>query len=100
MISAEPALAGDAVAKGETRKVAGMRWWQPVVGGAIAAGVAAMSVLWIRAEAPVGESTLVADNAGRECRGRHARSAVADNSAPESYVVPASCGANPHRAVG
>jgi negative regulator of sigma E activity len=61
-ISAEPALVADAVAQGGVRKVAGMRWWQPVAGGAIAAGVAAMSVLWIRAQAPVGGESLVADN--------------------------------------
>src|SRR5688572_25073317 len=42
VISAEPALTGESVAKGEGRRVGGMRWWQPVVGGAIAAGVAAM----------------------------------------------------------
>src|ERR1700755_601481 len=29
VISAEPALSAEAVARGGTRKVAGMRWWQP-----------------------------------------------------------------------
>jgi negative regulator of sigma E activity len=84
VISAEPALAADAVAQGGVRKVAGMRWWQPVAGGAIAAGVAAMSVLWIRAQAPVGGETLVADNTAAAIT-----ETVADNSAPASYVVPA-----------
>src|SRR5262245_12254354 len=63
VISAEPALTAEAVARGGVRKAAGMRWWQPVAGGAIAAGVAAMSVLWIRQQAPVGGETFLADNA-------------------------------------
>jgi len=89
-ISAEPALAAEAVAQGGSRKLSGMRWWQPVAGGAIAAGVAAMSVLWIRAQAPVGAESLVADNAAAPMvvsdtiRGG---SALDDTS--ESYVVPA-----------
>src|SRR5262249_31940705 len=85
-ISAEPALAADAVAQGGVRKVAGMRWWQPVAGGAIAAGVAAMSVLWIRAQAPVGGEIPVAQNAAAPAA---LTQVVADNTAPESYVVPA-----------
>jgi sigma-E factor negative regulatory protein RseA len=85
-ISSEPALAADAVAQSGGRKVAGMRWWQPVAGGAIAAGVAAMSVLWIRAQAPVGGESLVAENAAAPAAFTQV---VADNSAPESYVVPA-----------
>jgi len=86
VISAEPALAADAVAQGGVRKAAGMRWWQPVAGGAIAAGVAALSVLWIRAQAPLGGETLVADNAAAPTA---MTQTVADNSAPGSYVVPA-----------
>lgn len=86
VISSEPALTGESVAGGEKRLVSGMRWWQPVAGGAIAAGVAAMSVLWIRANDPVGGEALIAQNAGAE-------SAVIQpepTSAPSSYVVPAS----------
>jgi negative regulator of sigma E activity len=86
VISAEPALSADSVAQGGVRKVAGMRWWQPVAGGAIAAGVAAMSVLWIRSQAPVGGETLVADNAAAPVA---ISQPVADSSAPVGYVVPA-----------
>ena len=86
VISAEPALAVETVAQGGVRKVAGMRWWQPVAGGAIAAGVAAMSVLWIRAQAPVGGESLVAENVAAPPAFTQV---VADNSASESYVVPA-----------
>ena len=88
-LSTEPALAGESVARGEKGKGTGIRWWQPVVGGAIAAGVAAMSVLWIRAEGPVGEGALVAQNLAPSATVIQAQTAVADNSAPETYVVPA-----------
>jgi negative regulator of sigma E activity len=89
-ISAEPALATDAVAQGGVRKVSGMRWWQPVAGGAIAAGVAAMSVLWIRAQAPVGGESLVAQNAAAPAAlTQSVAQRVSDDSASESYVVPA-----------
>ena len=86
VISAEPALSADSVAQSGVRKAAGMRWWQPVAGGAIAAGVAAMSVLWIRSQAPVGGETLVADNAAAPAA---ISQPVADTSAPVGYVVPA-----------
>jgi len=84
VISAEPALTGDSVAKGEGGKRGSIRWWQPVLGGAIAAGVAAMSVLWIRAEAPVGGDALLAQNAPAAVI-----QAQQDTSEPDSYVVPA-----------
>jgi negative regulator of sigma E activity len=94
VISAEPALAGESVVAARSRKASGMRWWQPVAGGAIAAGVAALSVLWIRAQAPVGDDVLVAQNVvapsslSQTIRGQGNLPQV-DNSAPESYVVPA-----------
>jgi sigma-E factor negative regulatory protein RseA len=61
-ISAEPVLEGASVAEGKARRAGSFRWWQPVAGGAIAAGVAAMSVLWIRSQAPIGNSDVVAQN--------------------------------------
>jgi sigma-E factor negative regulatory protein RseA len=85
VISAEPALTGESVVKGESGRGGGMRWWQPVAGGAIAAGVAAMSVMWIRAQAPVGESVMIAQNSPAAV----IASPQADTPA-ESYVVPAS----------
>lgn len=87
-ISAEPALAADAVARGGVRKAAGMRWWQPVAGGAIAAGVAAMSVLWIRAQAPVGGETFLAENVAAPATLTQTV-AQRDDGVSESYVVPA-----------
>ena len=82
-ISAEPALEGAAVAEGKARAAGGFRWWQPVAGGAIAAGVAAMSVMWVRSQAPVGSETLVADNAAPTT----VVSQTVTPSAP-TYVVP------------
>src|SRR5215813_9808111 len=61
-ISAEPALEGNSVAAGGGRRAGAFRWWQPIAGGAIAAGVAAMSVLWVRSQAPIGSDDLVAQN--------------------------------------
>jgi len=85
VISAEPALTGESVVKGESGKRGAMRWWQPVAGGAIAAGVAAMSVMWIRAQAPVGETAGFAQNSPAVVT---ATQPQADAPAA-SYVVPA-----------
>jgi len=85
VISAEPALTGESVVKGESGRGRAMRWWQPVAGGAIAAGVAAMSVMWIRAQAPVGETAVFAQNSPAVVT---ATQPQADAPA-ESYVVPA-----------
>jgi sigma-E factor negative regulatory protein RseA len=94
VLSAEPALTG--VVAGETRKAAGMRWWQPVVGGAIAAGVAAMSVLWIRPDAPVGGEAQLADNAAASVVVSGPAIGAADTSAPDSFVVPTNVQRNPN----
>ncbi|HEV7715178.1 MAG TPA: sigma-E factor negative regulatory protein [Steroidobacteraceae bacterium] len=96
-ISAEPVLAGASVAEGRGRRGGSIRWWQPVVGGAIAAGVAAMSVLWIRSQAPVGDEALVAQNAApttlsaqtlARSSGGGAPGALDGGGKPDSYVVP------------
>jgi sigma-E factor negative regulatory protein RseA len=87
-ISAEPALAAETVAQSGVRKASGMRWWQPLAGGAIAAGVAAMSVMWIRAQAPVGGETILADNAAAPAAISQTVSSTEDDAAG-SYVVPA-----------
>ncbi|MEP7245150.1 MAG: sigma-E factor negative regulatory protein [Gammaproteobacteria bacterium] len=89
-ISAEPALEGEGVAEGHVRGNKGsFRWWQPVTGVAIAAGVAAMSVLWIRAQAPVGSDPLVAQNsAPTVVLSQNPAAAANADGAPDSYVVP------------
>ena len=58
VLRAEPDLASAPTAQHATR--AGVRWWQPVAGAALAAGVAAVSVMWLRAQTPLSPSALVA----------------------------------------
>jgi sigma-E factor negative regulatory protein RseA len=88
VISAEPALAGNAVAGARTHARGGFRWWQPIAGGAIAAGVAAMSVLWIRAQAPVGNETLVAQNSAPTTISSTTGTTAQNNASTGTYVVP------------
>ena len=88
-LSAEPVLEGGSVAEGKTRKTGSFRWWQPVAGGAIAAGVAAMSVLWVRSQAPLGGEELLAQNSAPiSVVGQRAGDDSNSEQAPESYVVP------------
>jgi len=58
VLLAEPALGAQSLAGALPRR--GLRWWQPVVAGALAAGVAAVSILWLRAEAPSSVASLSA----------------------------------------
>jgi negative regulator of sigma E activity len=51
LISAEPALGAPASGARAPRRAP--RWWQPIAGGALVAGVAAASLLWLRAQAPL-----------------------------------------------
>ena len=84
VILTEPALSGSAAAQGVRR--AALRWWQPIAGAAMAAGVAAVSVLWLRAQGPLSGATLSAQRTAQTT----AR-ATADAIAPGqgvSYVVP------------
>jgi sigma-E factor negative regulatory protein RseA len=83
-ISSEPALAGGEARpsrSGGSRLL--QRWWQPVAGTAVAAGVAAMSVMWLRSQAPLGSEPIIAQN-----------SAPAEISeqvvsvSPEAYTTP------------
>src|SRR5207302_3976247 len=84
VILTEPALKGSATAQGVRR--AALRWWRPIAGAAMAAGVAAFSVLWLRAQGPLSGATLSAQ------RTAHTTApATADAIAPGqsvSYVVP------------
>ncbi len=83
-ISTEPALSGVSVA-GARGARSRLRWWQPLAGTAIAAGVAAMSVLWVRAHAPLGTERLMAQTAAPVAAASRSNGSSA---APESYVVP------------
>jgi sigma-E factor negative regulatory protein RseA len=82
LILAEPALAGSATPHGARQR--GLRWWQPVAGVAVAAGVAAVSILWLRTEAPL------AVTAQNSAPATHPVAAVdpLTPGGPNSYVVP------------
>jgi anti-sigma factor RsiW len=49
-LSAEPILGAAAAARAPAPRL--LRWWQPLAGAAMAAGVAASAVLWLRAQGP------------------------------------------------
>lgn len=84
VISAEPSL-GAAVAAAQLRR-GRMGWWQPVAGAGLAAGVAAVSVLWLRAQAPLPGAQLAA---------ARAPVAVPVAKVSESYIVPATLSVRP-----
>ena len=50
VLLAEPALAAQAAPR--DRRATRLRWWQPLAGSAVAAGVAAVSILWLRLHTP------------------------------------------------
>jgi sigma-E factor negative regulatory protein RseA len=92
-ISAEPALAAEPTVK--SRKPWAQQWWQPVAGAAAAAGVAAVAILWMRAQSPDVVPT-VAQNLKSPgivigpASPRSAATPVVNNGEPDSYVVPKS----------
>jgi sigma-E factor negative regulatory protein RseA len=89
VLRAEPDLAS---APAEQHPSRGVRWWQPVAGAALAAGVAAVSVMWLRAQGPLAPSSQVAQ------QGAAAAPVVAVNTVPGSqhdYVVPATPAVRP-----
>jgi sigma-E factor negative regulatory protein RseA len=84
VILAEPVLA---TAHGARR--AGVRWWQPVAAAAVVAGVALVSVLWLRAQAPLAGAPLSAHlTAPAAAVPSAAVVPAAAAGAPDSYVVP------------
>jgi sigma-E factor negative regulatory protein RseA len=87
VLIAEPALAAQSAPQ---LRVAGLRWWQPLAGAAVAAGVAAVSILWLRGQVPGPTAPLSARLTSNPA-------AVAANLLPtvgapagqgDSYVVP------------
>jgi negative regulator of sigma E activity len=86
VILAEPALGVPAAAQGARR--ASLTWWQPLAGAAMAAGVAAVSILWLRTEVPQSGAALTAQRTSPA-----ATAAAAAQGA--SYVVPRAPAARP-----
>ena len=82
VMRSEPAL----LAGGLSRPAAA-RWWRPLAGGAVAAGVAAVSILWLRAQVPNTTPAAVAPPLASVPAARAPVPMTASNGAP-SYVVP------------
>jgi sigma-E factor negative regulatory protein RseA len=51
VLVAEPSLAAQGTTRAARR--AGLRWWQPAAATGLAAGVAVVSILWLRAQVPL-----------------------------------------------
>jgi sigma-E factor negative regulatory protein RseA len=90
-LSHEPELRDDSAPV--SGRAAASRWWQPLAGAGLAAGVAAASILWLRSQAlPEGSQmaapALVASTATSVLRA--VRPALRNVSvvAPDSFVVP------------
>jgi len=92
IMSSEPALGSSGVVRRATLP----RWARPVAGAAVAAGVAAVAILWLRAQdtAPLAALTavrapLTGAAAAANPSGSAARSLRAAPRSPDSYTVPA-----------
>jgi negative regulator of sigma E activity len=91
-ISSEPVLTAEPVA--QPKKPWANRWWQPVASAAAVAGVAAVSILWMRSQSPEVTAqtqtvapplaTVAAAGAGTHV----AIQTVSSTGEPDSYVVP------------
>jgi negative regulator of sigma E activity len=90
-LSSEPALSGD-VPRSSGR--VHYHWWQPLAGAGLAAGVAAVSIFWLRSQALPGHSPvaapLVAANAALAAPSAAlpALQSVSATTMPDSFVVP------------
>jgi negative regulator of sigma E activity len=90
-ISSEPVLSADGARAGSRRSE--LQWWQPLAGAGLAAGVAAVSILWLRSQALPGDSQLPARAivASAPAAARLAGQTAAQGvrvTAPDSFVVP------------
>ena len=87
LVGSEPALTGESTARRAPR-----RWVRPAAGAAVAAGVAAVSILWLRAQAPpagvAAVATLAAVSAPRATAAGVTPAAASRAGGPDSYVVP------------
>jgi sigma-E factor negative regulatory protein RseA len=82
VLLAEPALAADAAPR--DRNQARLRWWQPLAGAAVAAGVATVSIMWLRAQAPLPGASQVAQVTAPG----QAIPTASSSAQGDSYVVP------------
>ena len=82
-ISSEPAMPAAAA---DRPGLFAARWWRPVAGVAMAASVAAVSILWLRLQTPTQERT--AANGLAPTSGTVANNAPISANPANSYVVP------------
>jgi sigma-E factor negative regulatory protein RseA len=82
LVRSEPALGGQSPRRG-----AAFGWWRPVAGAAVAAGVAAVSILWLRAQAPDGGIAAGAPLAAAVPVNRATAPAAAAGQA-DRYIIP------------
>ncbi len=87
-LSREPALTADAGAGSE--RAPRVQWWQPLAGVGLAAGVAAVSILWLRSQALPDGSPAVAPAIVASISTPAALPALQGAAAttPDSFVVP------------
>jgi sigma-E factor negative regulatory protein RseA len=93
-ISSEPSLAAEPPTS--ARKRWQVSWWQPVASAAAVAGVAAVAIFWMRAQAPDVQPTVAQTGAeaivpAATVAGTAAPSnptPVVNNGEPDTYVVP------------
>ena len=79
VLLAEPALAAHTAPRDRSR--APVRWWRPLAGAAVAAGVATVSILWLRTQAPLPGAQLAAG-------GQSTPPTATASAQGDSYVVP------------
>jgi negative regulator of sigma E activity len=68
----------------------GVRWWQPLAATAVAAGVAAVAIVWLRAQSPLGGPLLTSQLPVRAAATVPVSAALHSSpaAAADSYVVP------------
>jgi len=82
VLLAEPALAAHTAPRDLRR--GRLQWWQPLAGAAVAAGVATLSIMWLRTQSPGADAPLIAQTTPTA-----ALTAPPATAAPlPSYVVP------------
>ena len=83
VLLAEPALAAHTAPRDRHHRA--VRWWQPLAGVAVASGVAAVSILWLRTQVPGAGVAATAYNSNAASIGAPSTSAAVR---ADSYVVP------------
>jgi sigma-E factor negative regulatory protein RseA len=89
VLVAEPSLQAQGTVRAVRR--GGVRWWQPVAATGLAAGVAAVSILWLRAQVPLSgkpAAVLAATTPALPLTPVVRASSAAGSRQGESYVVP------------